>query len=426
MKTLIKKYFNFLHKKYPIIILLSLFFISVIFFSDTALAQIESKTKVVLKTIANAVIDNATFDFVDKITGENLKSINNSTAVSNLQLGSRYNDWRYWNGVLNIAMLRLGEILNDSAYIQFTSKNIAFSFDNYKYFEKNYNGEGKWNYPFGQRFILEELDDCGAMGASVIEIYKSDSQERYKNYIEVSADHILNKQSRLEDGTLVRSFPYKWTIWADDLYMGITFLARMGELTKENKYFDDAATQVINVHKYLFDDKKQLMHHCWYSDVNQTGVAFWGRANGWALLAQIDLLDRLPKDYPLRDSLINLLQQHILGIARYQSGNGLWHQLLDKDDSYLETSCSAMFTYTIARAVNKGYIDKRYSSIAEKGWEGILTKIQSDGQIAGICTGTAVSDNLVDYYNRPAPLNDVHGIGTVLLAGSEILLLKNH
>jgi unsaturated rhamnogalacturonyl hydrolase len=421
-----KKYFNVLCKRYPIIRLLLLFFMILIFFSDTTLAQIDSKTETVLKTIAYTVIDNATFDFVDKSSGENLKSINDATVISNLQLGSRYNDWRYWNGVLNIAMLRLGEVLIDSAYINFTSKNIAFSFDNYKYFEKNYKGEGKWNYPFGQRFILKELDDCGAMGASVIEVYKSDPQERYKNYIELSADHVLNKQSRLEDGTLVRSFPYKWTLWADDLYMGITFLARMGELTKENKYFDDAATQVINFHKHLFDVEKQLMHHCWYSDVNQTGVAFWGRANGWALLAQVDLLDRLPKDYPLRDSLINLLQQHILGIARYQSGSGLWHQLLDKDDSYLETSCSAMFTYTIARAVNKGYIDKRYSSIAEKGWEGILTKIQSDGQIAGICTGTAVSDNLVDYYNRPAPLNDVHGIGTVLLAGSEILLLKNH
>ena len=83
-----------------------------------------------------------------------------------------------------------------------------------------------------------------------------------------------------------------------------------------------------------------------------------------------------------------------------------------------------MFTYAIARAVNKGYIDKRYSSIAEKGWEGILTKIHSDGQIEGVCAGTVVSDNLVDYYNRPAPLNDIHGIGTVLLAGAEILLLK--
>ncbi len=33
-----------------------------------------------------------------------------------------------------------------------------------------------------------------------------------------------------------------------------------------------------------------------------------------------------------------------------------------------------MFTYAIARDVNKGYIDERYSTIAEKGWDGILSK----------------------------------------------------
>jgi hypothetical protein len=34
-----------------------------------------------------------------------------------------------------------------------------------------------------------------------------------------------------------------------------------------------------------------------------------------------------------------------------------------------------------------------------------------------------VSDSLADYYRRPTPLNDVHGIGAVLLAGTEILHL---
>jgi rhamnogalacturonyl hydrolase YesR len=55
-----------------------------------------------------------------------------------------------------------------------------------------------------------------------------------------------------------------------------------------------------------------------------------------------------------------------------------------------------------------------------------MTKIHPDGKIEGVSTGTGVSNDLVFYYKRPAPLNDVHGIGTVLLAGSEILgLLKN-
>jgi unsaturated rhamnogalacturonyl hydrolase len=386
-------------------------------------AQNKPSNKKVLRIIANGILKDATFELIDKKTGEHFKSSEEAPDSSTLQIASRYNDWRYWNGIINIAMLKLSKELNEHSYKEYSLKNIAFAFDNYKYFEKNYNNEGKWNYPFGELFIMEELDDCGAMGASVIEIYKLDLQERYRDYIDKAADHILNKQSRLEDGTLVRSFPHKWTLWADDLYMSISFLSRMGELTGDEKYFDLAANQVINFNKYLFDPNKGLMYHNWYSDVNKTGVAFWGRANGWSLLAQVDLLDQLPDNYPQSDTLISLLQRHILGIAKYQSASGLWHQLLDKEDSYLETSCSAMFTYSIARAVNKGYIDKRYSSIAEKGWKGILSKIHPDGQIEGVCTGTVVSDNLVDYYNRPAPLNDIHGIGTVLLAGIEILKL---
>ena len=363
-------------------------------------AQDQTSNEKILRTIANAIIEDATFEFADTHTGKHFKSTKVVPDSCKLKLASRYNDWRYWNGIINIALLKLANELNEPLYKEYSLENIAFTFDNYKYFEKNYNDEGKWNYPFGEFFIMEELDDCGAMGANVIEVYKLDPQERYKEYIDKAANHILNKQSQLEDRTLVRSFPHRWTLWADDLYMGISFLSRMGELTGDQQYFDFATKQVINFNNYLFNDGKELMYHNWYSDINHTGVAFWGRANGWALLAQVDLLDHLPENYSQRDTLISLLKRHILGIAKYQSSSGLWHQLLDKEDSYLETSCSAMFTYAIARAVNKGYIDKRYSSIAEKGWEGIITKIHPEGQIEGVCTGTVVSDNLVDYYNR--------------------------
>jgi unsaturated rhamnogalacturonyl hydrolase len=168
---------------------------------------------------------------------------------------------------------------------------------------------------------------------------------------------------------------------------------------------------------------KGLMHHCWYSDVQRPGVAYWGRANGWALLAQVELLDRLPDRHPQRATLLTLLQQHIQGITRYQSDEGMWHQLLDKQDSYLETSCTAMFTYAIARAVNKGYIDRRFSVFARRGWKGVESRIRPDGQIEGVCAGTGVGEDLAHYFHRPTPLNDVHGTGAVLLAGAEMICL---
>lgn len=383
-----------------------------------------SETQYKLRAIANAVLKDATFRFADRRTGELFVSPEQAPAGTQIRLVSPYTDWRYWNGVLNIAMMKLGEVLEEPAFIRFPVKNVAFSFDHYRYFERMYKNEGKWNYPMGQRFIMEELDDCGAMGASVIEVFRLDPQQRYRDYIDQAADHMLRRQSRMDDGTFVRSFPHRWTLWADDLYMSLSFMARMGELSRDERYFDDAAQQVVNFHKYVFDETRGIMHHCWYSDVSRPGVAFWGRANGWALVAQIDLLDRLPENHPKRKTLIALLQRHILGIARYQGPDGLWHQLLDKPDSYLETSCSAMFTYSIARAVNKGYIEPRYASIARRGWEGVMSRIQADGTIDGICAGTVTSDDLVYYYHRPTPHNDVHGIGTVLLAGAEMLKLK--
>ena len=382
-----------------------------------------SAVKEKLRSVADAVLKNAAFDFTDEVSGKHYTSALNAPAGSVLKLGSSYNAWRYWNGILNIAMIKLGKVLNNHAYTDFAVNNIAFSFKNYKYFKSRYKGEDKWSYPFAQHFIMEELDDYGAMGASLIEVYQIDKKEEYKKYIDKAADYILNGQQRFSDGSYIRSFPRKWTLWADDLYMSISFLSRMGSLTGDSRYFDDAAEQVINYNKRLFDTEKGLMYHNWYSDVNKHGVAFWGRANGWALLAQIDLLCRLPKSNAYRDTLLSLFKRHINGVIKYQNSSGLWRQLIDKNDSYLETSCSAMFTYVIARAVNIGILPKSYASFAKLGWQGILTKIGTDGKIEGVCTGTVVSDDLGYYYRRPTPLNDLHGLGTVLLAGAEVCRL---
>jgi unsaturated rhamnogalacturonyl hydrolase len=392
--------------------------------ASNATSQDMRSTEKALRLIVDNIVNDTSFQFVDKGTGRHFLSIEKVPADANVMLASRYNDWRYWNGVLNIAMIRLGEALNDSAYIGYAEKNVAFSFDNYRYFEKNYTGQSKWSYPFGQFFVMEELDDCGAMGASVIEVDLREMQSRYGEYIDRAAHHIEHIQPRLEDGTLVRSFPRKWTIWADDLYMSVSFLSRVGSLTGDSVNFNDAALQVLNFHKYLRDKRTGLLYHCWYSDSQSPGVAFWGRANGWAMVAQVDLLDRIPMNHPARDTLLALLKNDIAWISRYQGEKGLWHQLLDKPDSYLETSCSAMFTYTIARAVNNGYVDTAYASVARRGWEGVMSRIRPDGQVEGVCTGTAVGDDLEFYYKRPAPLNDVHGIGTVVLAGAEMLRMR--
>ncbi len=379
-------------------------------------------TEALVRAVADGVLRDATFRFVDSAGGTYARP-EEAPAGAKLRLESGYNDWRYWNGVLNLGMLRLAAATGDTSYAGFARRNVAFAFDHYGRFEPGYDGR-KWEYPFAQRFTMEELDDYGAMGASVVEVYGLDAQPRYREYVERAGAYALTRQGRLPDRTLVRTFPRRWTLWADDLYMSVSLLARLGALTGEPRWLDDAALQVVRFHQHLFEDSVGLMHHDWYSDTGRPGVAFWGRANGWALVAQVDLLERLPAGHPARDTLLALLRRHIDGVARYQAPSGLWHQLLDRDDSYLETSASAMFTYAIARSVERGWLPRRYLAIARRGWAGVESRVRADGRIEGVCAGTGVSGDIRDYYARPTPPNDPHGVGAVLLAGAEMLALE--
>ena len=363
-----------------------------------ASAQSASETERTLRAVSDRVLWDAKFDFVDSATGHHFLAPEDAPAGARLRIESPSNDWRYWNGVLDLAMLRLTDVLQDPRYAAFVRRNVAFAFDHSAFFERRHAGEDKWSYPFGQLFTMEALDDYGAEGASVVDVAATDRDPRYLAYVRTAAAYASWRQDRLPDGTLVRPVPRRWTLWADDLYMSVPFLARMGVLTGERHYFDDATRQVIDFHRHLFDARAGLMYHNWYSDSAGGdgagaghGVAFWGRANGWALMAQVELLDRLPSESPARDTLLALLKRHVDGVVRYQDTTGLWHQLLDRPDSYLETSASAMFTYAIARAVNRGYLDWSYAAAAVRGWRGVRSRILADGRNEGTCAGTGVS-----------------------------------
>lgn len=379
----------------------------------------------VLRNVAGNIIENTSFKIVNTETGETYTNSENLPIEKKYRVESDYNKWNYWNGVMNIGLIALGNQLNDQTYIDYVKRNVDFVFDHDTFFSKQYE-KGLATYDMMQKYRMEMLDDCGAMGAGVLAVQQIDPQTRYRNYLDKAANYIMTKEYRLEDGIFCRTGPYEMTIWGDDLYMSVPFLARMGELTGDQKYFDEAAKQVVLFNKYLWDPQERIFFHCWYNDIKQNGVAHWGRCNGWIIVAQVELLDKLPKDHPMRDKLVELLSRQIVGLSRYQSDSGLWHQLIDKESTYLETSSTAMYTYAIAKAINEGWLDSRYAVIAERGWEGVTSRILADGQVEGICMGTGISAATHYYINRPTPTNDIHGLGAVILAGCEMMKLKSN
>jgi rhamnogalacturonyl hydrolase YesR len=201
----------------------------------------------------------------------------------------------------------------------------------------------------------------------------------------------------------------------------------MGRMTGERKYYDDAVNNVLNMSRRLFNPQLGIYTHGWHQNLPDAPRFYWSRANGWAVLAMSDLLDVLPKDHPGYTPVLNQLRAALKGIGERQSGAGLWHQMIDRNDSYLETSASAMFVYAIAHAVNQGWISPTtYGSIAQTGWQALSAKITAKGEIEGICVGTTLAGDQTYYYNRPTSVHALHGYGPTLLAGAEILkMLKN-
>ena len=241
--------------------------------------------------------------------------------------------------------------------------------------------------------------------------------------------HQLHHDQRVPsaDGTLARNRPQPNTIWLDDLFMGVPAIAQMGKLTGETKYFDEACRQVLSYAKRMFNKEKGVYFHGWVEGMTEHPEFYWARANGWAFMTEVELLDVLPENHPSRPAILQLLKAHAKGLASYQSGSGFWPQLLDRQDSYLETSATAIYTYGFARAINRGWIDPlAFAPMTLLAWNAVSTKINARGQVEGTCVGTGMAFDPAFYYFRPTSPFAAHGYGPVLLAGAEMInLLKN-
>jgi unsaturated rhamnogalacturonyl hydrolase len=334
----------------------------------------------------------------------------------------------YEMGVVHTGMLQAAEITGDQAFKDFTRQRLEFLGEWLPYFraqEKKFNLERRNS--LAGAVDPRSLDDSGSMLAALIRARLANVGPDLKEQIDVWSDWVGNKQFRLSDGTLARQRPQAVSLWADDLYMSVPALAQMGRMTGERKWFDLAVQQIVGQAERLFNPRLNIFTHGWNEGNPDAPQFYWARANGWAVLAMCDLLDVLPKEHPGHARVLNQLRATLKGLAQYQSGQGLWHQMLDRNDSYLETSASAMFVYGYAHAINQGWISPiTYGSIAQAGWCGIATKINAKGQVEGTCVGTTFASDQPYYYARPTSVYALHGYGPVLLAGAEMIkLLKN-
>ena len=382
----------------------------------------EAEVKATLDRILGYFVRSAPFRIIDSATGKPITDFSQPIKTAEVDLSTgEFNDWTYSTGVALAAMLYVTDVTGDRRYQDYVLKDFDFIFDHLDYFRRQAKQFGPQPHGYRRLLAMQELDDCGAIAAALVKAYAKKQDPRYRETIDVAADFVSHKMMRMPDGTLARPRPQPVSIWTDDMYMSIPLLAQMGRLTGDMKYFDDAAKQAIQMSARVFNPANGLFDHSWFQGVDPDPHFFWGRADGWALMSLAELLSVMPENHPERPRVLELFRAGVKGVVELQSGTGMWHQLLDRSDSYLETSASAMFTFAIARGVNRGWLSPVYAPVAQAGWQAVAKRVRASGEIDGICVGTTAAYDAVYYYNRPTSVRAMQGYGPTLFAGAEVV-----
>ncbi len=382
----------------------------------SVMADAADKDSLLVRRIADRVLEEFRTGYTDIDTGAEYATASGIPDGARVGFISKYADWHYSIGVLNLAMLRLSEEFDAPEYAGFVRKQIDNALAEYGFFRPW--SDGRDYKPFHYLRKFNELDYCGPESAAMLRYIREypDRTEQYGPWIERAARHISSCQQRLPDGTLARTWPRELTVWADDLYMGLSFMCEYASAYGDTLMLKDAVSQVRLFYRHLWNSRDSLFCHGYYSDTESLVEAYWGRCNGWIMLATSRLLDVLPEDSGDFRDILALYRMQIEGIVRRQDRNGLWHQLLDRKDTYIEGSCSAIFIYCISHAINEGWISAdRYSGPVHKAYSALKRKLVSrDGELREVCVGTPLGDSPEFYSSRERTDGEVHGTGILI------------
>lgn len=215
------------------------------------------------------------------------------------------------------------------------------------------------------------------------------------------------------DGALKISMP-SHNEMSDSVFMGCAILARVGRITGEKRYFDMALRHL----RFMQDLDLRSDGLYRHSPLDQ---AAWGRGNGFPALGLALALSDWPKEHPGNAEALASYQAHMSAMARHQDLTGMWHQVVDRPESYREFTSTAMTGFALSRGLRRGWLDREeFEPVADRAWKAVLARIKSDATLVDVCRSTGRQTSLRAYFDREAILGrDDRGGAMALLFSTE-------
>ena len=334
--------------------------------------------------------------------------------------------WQYDVAMLAMAIDKLGEI--DQQYSDYMET----------YFDYFITEEGTVKHYDMEEYNIDRINPA----KSLFTLFKRTGDEKYNKAIRQFVAQMEN-HPKTNTGGYWHKKVYPWQMWLDGIYMGSPFLAQYAKEYNQPQWFDVVTHQVLLIHEKTIDPVTGLLYHAWDESKKQrwsnpeTGQSphFWSRAIGWYLMAIVDILDFLPESHPKRDAMIKIFNDEVDALLKIaESETGLWFQVLDhggQQGNYIEASGSCMYTYAMAKAANKGYIDAKYKTIAQQKFDAIIKHLitkDANGNLVlnNVCGGCGLGgnpyrDGSYNYYiTEKVIANDSKGVAPFILAALEL------
>lgn len=278
------------------------------------------------------------------------------------------------------------------------------------------------------RHLQEGLPNCNvnttAPMIGMVMLYEITRNGKYEKPISDWASWIILRMPRTQENGLQHVTSHDENdqqLWDDTLYMTVLFLYRAGLALHRTEWMEEAKYQFLLHIKYLHCHENNLWYHGFsFLGRHHFADAFWARGNGWYTAAAADMLEIMPSDSVSR-IILETYKGQCEALIKLQSPTGLWHTLLDREDSYLETSASAAIAYGLMKGIRLGCLPESCRPYADKAVQAVLSQVAEDGTVLNVSYGTPMGDDLNFY--RSIPIRPTaYGQGLVFLMLTEKMI----
>jgi unsaturated rhamnogalacturonyl hydrolase len=197
------------------------------------------------------------------------------------------------------------------------------------------------------------------------------------------------------------------------------FLAMLGRRANDPERMALAVELVLSHARVLQDGSSGLFSHGFDDAAGTPNRVHWGRGQGWALLGLVDTLHLLPPDQPGVDEIRERLGALVEGLARNEQEAGRWSTVVDRHETYLESSVSAFVALGIGRAIRWELVSPAYLGLVQRALTAMVEQLSPDGELLGVSDATPVGADAGHYDARPLGSHP-WGQGPALLAAIEI------